>query len=113
MLISKKYMTFTYIGKTKYICTKIQQHNSGIRLVETEPFNLWTYALLVYICGFESNNYMLYYIEIVWKERVYILGDNGVHDIKPWAGRGYQVISELDEDNFGVKSTYLTLVFLF
>ena len=56
---------------------------------------------------------MLYYIERMWKERLYILVDNGMHDIKPWAGCGYQVISELDEDNVGVKSTDLTFICLF
>ena len=44
----KIYDVYIY-WKTKYIRTKMQQHNSGIRLVETEPFYLWTYALLVYI----------------------------------------------------------------
>ena len=44
---------FTYIGKTKYICTRIQQNNSGVGSVATGPLQLCPYALLAYICGFE------------------------------------------------------------
>ena len=63
------------------------------------------YVILYYI--------ILYYIERVCKEWRYVLIKNGVNNTKAWARCGSQVISELDEDNVGVKSTDLTFICLF
>ena len=79
----------------------------------TEPLYLRPYTILEYICVFKSKNDILYYIERVWKERRNILRNNGMHYIKAWDWCGYKFISELNEDNFGVKSTDLVLVCLF
>ena len=79
----------------------------------TEPLHLRTYAILAYTCGLESNDDILYFTKRVWKERKYVLRNNVMHDIKDWDRCGYQVISLLNEDIFGAKSTDMTLVYLF
>ena len=53
IFISIKYVTFTYIGKSKSIRRRIQQNNYGVVLVATETLHLQPYALIDYICGFE------------------------------------------------------------
>ena len=52
-------------------------------------------------------------MERVWKERRDQSIRNGVNDIKAWARCGAEIIEEMDEQNFGVKPTDLTLVCLF
>ena len=113
MLISVKDTSFSYIGKTKSIRNRIRQHNSGVGLVATEPLHLRPYALFAYICGFDSKNDIIFYMERVWKERRDQSIRNGVNDIKAWARCGAEIIEEMDEQNFGVKPTDLTLVCLF
>ena len=113
MLISIKDTRFSYIGKTYSIRRRIQQHNSGVGSVSTEPLHLRPYALFAYICRFESKKDILFYMERVWKERRDQLRRNGVNDIKEWARCGAEIIEEVNEKNFGVKSTNLTLVCLF
>ena len=113
MLMSIKDMNFTYIGKTKCIRTRIQKHNSGVGAVDTEPLHLRPYAMFAYICGFNSQSDLLFYIEDAWKQKRDQMIRNGVNDAKAWALGGEEVINGLDEDNFGVKPSDLTLVCLF
>jgi predicted GIY-YIG superfamily endonuclease len=113
MLISLKDFNFSYIGKTLSIRRRIQQHNSGIGSVSTEPLHLRPYALFAYICGFDSKNDLLFYIERMWKVKRDGLIRNGVNDLKAWASCGSEIIAELDEENFGVNPSDLTLVCLF
>jgi hypothetical protein len=49
----------------------------------------------------------------VWKEHRDQLRRNEVNDIKAWARCGAEIIEEVNEKKFGVKSTNLTLVCLF
>jgi hypothetical protein len=92
---------------------RIQQHKSGVGSVSTEPLHLWPFALFAYICGFDSKNDLLFCIERVWKEKRDRLIRNEVNDLKAWAYCGSEIISEFNEENFGVKPSDLTLVCLF
>jgi len=113
MLISIKDMNFTYIGKTMCIRTRIQQHNSGVGSMSTQPPHLRPFALFAYICGFNNRNDLLFYMERIWKEKRDQLIRNGINDAKSWALSGEEVINNLDEENFGVNPSDLTLVCLF
>ena len=113
MLISMKDMSFTYIGKTMSICRRIQQHNSGVGSISTEPLHLRPYALFAYICGFNCKNDLLFYIERIWKEKRDVLIGQNVRDPKSWAICAEEIIEELNVENFGVNPTDLTLVCLF
>ena len=113
MLISIKDINFTYIGKTMCIRTRIQQHNSGVGSMSTQPPHLCPYALFAYICGFNGRNDLLFYIERIWKEKRDQLIRNGIDNAKSWALSGDEVINNLDEENFGVNPSDLTLVCLF
>ena len=113
ILMSIKDQNFTYIGKTNNIRTRIRQHNSGIGSISTEPLHLRPYALFAYICGFDSNNDLMFYVERIWKEKRNQLIRNGVNDIKAWALCGSDVIPQLDKQNFGIKLNDLSLVCIF
>ena len=62
MLVSIKYLNLTYIGKTMLIWNIIQQHDSGVGYVSTEPLHLRPYAIFSYICGFDFKKYIYYSI---------------------------------------------------
>ena len=67
ILISTKYLTFTYIRIYIFIRTIVKQHNFDVGTVATGTFHTRPYAFLARIFGFESNNGILHYIERVWK----------------------------------------------
>ena len=113
MLISVKDMNFTYIGKTMSIRKRLQQHNTGIGSVSTEPRHLRPYALLAYMCGFQMNNDLLFYMERRWKEERDHLIRNNTRDAREWALCGSVVINELNTENYGLSSSDITLVCLF
>ena len=113
MLLSIKDMTFTYIDKTFFNQIKKKQHKSDIGSDSTELMNLRPYALFAYIWGFNNNNDLLFYLEMIYKEKWDQLIRNGVNDPKSWAYCGEEIISDLNEERFGVKPTDLTLVCLF
>ena len=103
MLISIKDMNFTYIGATLSIRKRIQQHNSGVGSVSTEPLHLRPYALLAYICGFNSNRELLYYIERRWKEERDKAIRNHVNNPKEWALCGNDALMGINEESYGVS----------
>ena len=113
MLISMKDFNFSYIGKTNSIRCRIQEHNSGTGSVSTEPLHLRPYALFAYVCGFNCQNDLLFYMEREWKDKRDRLVRHGVNDQKAWAYTADEVISELHEENFGIQQSELTLVCLF
>ena len=51
--------------------------------------------------------------DIEWKGKRDRLIRNGVNDLKAWAYCANDIISGLDEENFGVQPSDLTLVCLF
>ena len=87
---------YIYLEK-KSILNRIKQHNLGIVSVSTERLHLWPYALFEYICGFDLKKYLLFYIWILWKERIDILIINGVNDTRVWDICGSEIIMELEE----------------
>ena len=54
-----------------------------------------------------------FFIEAAWKQKRDQMIRNGINDAKAWALGGEEVINGLDEINFGVKPSDLTLVCLF
>ena len=69
MLISVKDMSYAYYGKTNSICRRLMQHNSGFGSTSTEPIHLRPFALYAYICGFNGNQDLMFYVEQQWKEK--------------------------------------------
>ena len=53
------------------------------------------------------------YVERIWKEKRDELRENGVNDLKAWDRCGSEIIEQMDEENFGVTPSDLTLVCLF
>ena len=83
MLISIKDIKFTFIGKYIFIITRIQQHNSRLGSVSTEPIHLRPYDFLAYIGGFDSKT-DIFNVENLWKEIRDRQIINGVNDAKAW-----------------------------
>ena len=75
--------------------------------------HLRPYALLAYITGFNSNNDAMLSIETRWKQRRNRLIRHGINDVKAWARCGSEILSDINEDRFGVSRTELTLICLF
>ena len=113
MLISIKNQDFAYIGKTNCIRTRLRQHNSGVGSTSTQPIHLRPFALHAYICGFNCNQELMFYIERKWKEVRNIKIRLGINDIKEWARCATEVIADIDEEQFGNQTSELSLVCLF
>ena len=113
MLISVRDKCFNYIVNTMSIRRRIQQHNSGVGSVSTEPIHLRPYALLAYITGFNARRNLLFYIEAKWKQNLDKLVRQGVNDVRAWARCGSEIISNINEEYFGISPMDLTLVCLF
>ena len=115
MLVSIKDSSFAYIGKTNSIRTRITQHNTGIGSTSTEPIHLRPFALYAYICGFNGNQDLMFYVERQWKEKRNRLIRNGVNDINAWARCGSEVIAcmRTDVEAFGILPSELSLICVF
>jgi predicted GIY-YIG superfamily endonuclease len=118
MLVSMKHPSYTYIGTTNCIRTRIQMHNCGNGAIETAPAYLRPFALFAYVCGFGGTRRDLrYYIERKWKERRDQLISQRVNDQCEWARCVSDVINQAVDGNyhqtFGVSRSNLTLVLLF
>ena len=94
------------------IRTRTQQHNSGLISVSTDTLHLRPYALFAYICGFDSKT-EIFNVERLWKERRDRLIINGVNGTKSWDLCESEIMIDIDEGNFGVQPTDLTLVNIF
>ena len=92
---------------------RLQQHNTGLGSVSTEPHYLRPYALLAYMCGFQMNNDLLFYMERRWKEERDNLIRNNTRDAREWALSGSVVINDLNTENYGLSSSDISLVCLF
>jgi hypothetical protein len=115
MLISLRIRTFTYIGTTKCLSSRLRAHNAGYGATSTEPTHLRPYALLAYVCGFGGGRTDLrFYIENKWKEkRDDVLGQGSVVDARQLALCANDVISSINATQFGISPSELTLVCLF
>ena len=98
-LISLRTLDFTYIGETKSIVTRLNQHNSGHGSASTAPANKRPYAVMGYICGFDGNQSknLRRYIEKSWKEKRDFLISRGMLNPIDWLRAGASVIAELDD----------------
>ena len=113
-LMSLKRHSFTYIGMTKNLRTRLNSHNSGYGSNSTCPTHLRPFTVLAYICGFNDNRSMLLYVEKAWKQERDRLISSGVNDVRAWARSGRNVIAGLANNNsFNVQPSELRLILLF
>ena len=113
MLISVSSTDFVYIGKTTNLIERLRIHNSVYRSSSTEPAHILPYALFAYICGFNEDNHLMYYIENKWKEKREQMIGQGIMEPRAWA-RGVNDVTNLDYSNFGSSvDNELRLVLLF
>jgi predicted GIY-YIG superfamily endonuclease len=115
MLISLRSSDFFYIGKTKDLHQRMRSHQSGFGSNSTQPEHLRPFAYFAYICGFDGNDKLMFYLERKWKENVSELRNNGIHDPRIWATQGGNGILNLDLSNFGIMDnrSELRLILLF
>jgi predicted GIY-YIG superfamily endonuclease len=111
-LISVKQKSYTYIGTTKCIRKRIQQHNNGYGAHGTAPLYLRPFAVMAYICGFDGEKTQLrFHMERQWKLKRNYLKSNGCDDPREWASIGQDVINDVaNSDSFDVNSIDLRLV---
>ena len=114
MLMSLRMRGYIYIGTTKSIRRRLREHNSGFGSASTEPTYLRPYALIAYICGFGGGRSDLrLHIENRWKRKRDELIGNGVSDFQTIALSANTIIHSLNEEQFGIAPSELTLVCLF
>ena len=113
MLSSLRQNEYTYIGKTKCLRTRINQHNLGYGSTSTEPTHLHPFAVMAYICGFENDNNLQLHVERKWKDHRETMTRNGLGDVRLWVRGGQEVINRLDVERFGIQKSNLKLVLLF
>ena len=112
-LISLKTLHYTYIGETKSIVTRLNQHNSGYGSKFTAPANKRPYAVMGYICGFDGdqNKHLRWHIiEKAWKEKWDFLISQGILNPLDWLSAGATVIAELDDDLYQKNKKELRLI---
>ena len=105
MLISLRSRDFVYVGKTKDLHERMRAHQSGHGSYTSQPEHLRPYAYFAYICGFNGDEAMMYYIEKKWKECINIMIQSGVNDPRKWATDGGNEILNLNLSNFGIEDT--------
>ena len=113
MLVSCKDATYTYIGETKNIRRRLQQHNSGYGSQSTCPSHLRPFAVFALICGFDGNKQLQTYVERLWKEKRDHLKQMGTYCIKQWALGANDIISSFHFENFAMHSNQLRLLLYF
>ena len=115
MLISIRKNDFVYIGKTKDLNERLRAHNSGHGSQTSQPLHLRPYSFYAYICGFNGNEGMMYYIEQKWKDNVARMISHGINEPRIWAQRGGNDLLNLDLSNYGIDDTRseLRLILLF
>ena len=103
------------MGKTKDLNQRLRAHQSGYGSNSTQPEHLRPYAYFAFICGFNGNERMMYYVENKWKQNINRLKNLGIQDPRIWANEGGNDILNLNLTNFGVAETReeLRLVSLF
>ena len=86
-LLSLRNFGYSYIGRTYYLRTRIQSHNSGNGSSSTRSNNLRPFALFAYICGFNNDKSLrvMQFVETNWKLKRNFLIRNGIEDPKQWA----------------------------
>ena len=69
MFVSTRDLSFSYIGQTNSIITRLNQHNSGHGSSTTCPLSLRPFALFAYVCGFDNDTRLQLHFEDMWKTR--------------------------------------------
>ena len=115
MLISTRKQDFVYIGKTLDLNTRLRSHNSGHGSRTSQPLHLRPYSFFAYICGFNGNESLMYYIEQKWKNNIARLISQGEQRPHQWARRGGNELMNCDLSNYGITDTRseLRLILLF
>jgi hypothetical protein len=102
-------------GKGPLVLT-CKEHNGGTKQSMVHPCH-WQHNLPSrrpdQLCQAVVQPHILRPVNASWKEKRDRLIRNGVNSLKAWAYSGFEIISELNEENFGVKPSDLTLVCLF
>ena len=113
-LISCRDPFFSYIGTTKCISQRLNQHNSGYGSEGTSPLELRPYAVFAYICGFDGNFQLRYHVEREWKVKRDRLATRGVSCQQSFSQSGQQIIEEINNDACVYDNNHdLWLVLLF
>ena len=63
MLTSIRRQSYSYIGETKYLRTRLREHNSGYGSLSIEPSYLRPFAVMAYICGFNGQKILRLFVE--------------------------------------------------
>ena len=69
ILVSIKDRNTTYIGQTKRLVQRLNEHNSGYGSEGTSDYRLRPWALLAYVTGFDGNKDAMLAFERQWKSR--------------------------------------------
>ena len=113
MLLSITRPTYSYIGETNCIRSRLDQHNSGYGSSSTHPAYLRPFGVLAFICGFNGEKPLRRYVEQKWKERRDDLIRNGINDYRQWARVGNEVIENLNEQELNTDRSELRLILMF
>ena len=69
ILFSVRQRQTTYIGQTKNLSKRLQQHNRGTGAKQTQPEYLRPWSLLAYVAGFNQNRQEHISFETEWQKR--------------------------------------------
>ncbi len=92
MLVSTQDYTFSYIGETMNISSRLNDHNSGYGSATTLPLSLRPYALFAYVCGFDGDKVLRRNFEYMWKVRRDYERGTGMNSVKQIARLASQII---------------------
>ena len=87
--------SFSYIGQSLCLKTRLQRHNSGSGSLATSPARLRPFALYAYICGFDCNKNLMLTVESSWQSKRNTLISHGVTDRKQLATCATHAIDQL------------------
>ena len=98
-LISCRDATYSYIGTTKCIRKRLNQHNSGFGSRSTNPLHLRPFVIYAYICGFNGNQLLRFHLENEWKRRRDYLIQRNISCRKELAMSVNDVLERMNENN--------------
>ena len=113
MLMSIKQPSFMYIEETKCIGTWLSQHNSGNGSSMTTSLCLRSFAVIVYICGFDGNNILRRSIERQWQECMHRLRRIGIIDAKQISRSASDIVERKNALSDAILPVKLKLILLF
>ena len=93
MLVSTQVTTYSYIGETRSIVSRLDQHNSGFGSESTCPISLRPFAVFSYVCGFDGDKQTRCLFEYVWKCRIHDERMSGMICLKQFSKLSAGIIS--------------------